>query len=170
MTNEEAKNRYKKYRPGVHKTNIKDAFFQEMKGHKSIFEFGCNNGWNLAQLKNMYPSIITLGIDVNRKEVMKGRRKGRDYVMVGDETQLHRIGDSSFDVVFTSSVICHIPQPEEIIAHFKRIARKKVVLIETLEKHGEYYFPHEYEGFEIKRSMKSIPGNGCLYHQYEWIK
>lgn len=169
MTNEEAKNRYKNYRPGVPKTNIKDAFFRELKGYNSVFEFGCNNGWNLAQLKLMYPKISVLGIDVNRKEVMKGRRRGRKYVIVGDENYLKTMKDNSFDVVFTSSVICHIPDADEVIKNLKRIAKRKVVLIETQDVHNEYYFPHDYEGFKIVRSMKSIPGNECLYHQYEWI-
>lgn len=172
MTNQEAKERYKKYRPGVHGSKIKEAFFAELTGQRSVFEFGCNNGWNLEVITKVYPGIGVLGIDVNRKEVMVGRRKGRNYIKVGDDSHLPLFKDNSFDVVFTSSVICHIPDASAIIEHLKRIAKNKVVLIETLEPHGQYYFAHDYEahGFTIKRSMVSKPGNGCLYHHYEFEK
>lgn len=172
MDNTTARNRYKVYRPGVPKTEMKDLFFQEIGGFKSVFEFGCATGKNLEDILQLYPKMTVSGIDVNSKEVGKGQRAGRKYIAVADETHLETMADNSFELAFTSSVICHIPDAAATIEHLKRIASKKVVLIETKELHNEYYFAHDYEahGFTIKRSLVSLPGNGCLYHQYEWEK
>lgn len=170
MDNQQAKQHYRNYNPSCIITPIKERFFSELTNYKFIFEFGCNNGLNLTTIKNLYPESEVYGIDVNQQSL----DPLIPFTHQGDEEFLKTIPDNCEDLIFTSSVLCHIPNIDEIIIQFKRIA-STVVLLETNEIKGEYYFSHDYEkfGFVKEYSMYSPNnpiGNGALYDKWIWKK
>jgi hypothetical protein len=116
---------------------------------KSAFEFGCA----LAKHAKLLPGVDYFGIDVNPDGPRMARKAGID-AMQGDETILERIPE--YDVVFTCSVLNHIPDITGIIPELKRIASKAVVICETNdipedEKDAWRYYSHNYEQYGFKK-------------------
>ncbi len=101
----------------------------------TIFEFGCGSGRNLAKLKELLSNNLDVyGIDINQELIRVGRKKYNLLIKEGDETSLKRIKDSSFDLVFTVSVLGHIPDIKEIIKNLARITNRYCLFIEPSTK------------------------------------
>ena len=121
---------------------------------KSVFEFGCNNGKNLTLLPK---SVTHLGIDINKAVIHKYRKTGLN-LLCGDESLLTNMGDNSYDVTFTCSVLNHIEKIDDIVKELKRIAKKGLVCVEcNHEKHWRW-FRHNYEklGFTDAGTEQSL--------------
>jgi len=95
----------------------------------SVFDFGCNAGKNLTELRTDNGNIRASGIDINQKAIAHGRGLGLN-IATGDETCLDVFPDKCFDVTFTLSVLDHLPYPASTMANLARMARKAVLLLE----------------------------------------
>jgi len=98
----------------------------------SVFEFGCNAGRNLKLIRDTcsYRPIVMRGCDINEESVGYGRTQWGLDLTVGDETHLRTIDDSAYDLVFTISVLDHLPRCGDILAQLVRIAREYIFLLE----------------------------------------
>lgn len=127
-----------------------------------VFEFGMGSGKNLKILPE---GVGVGGLDVSFVNVAKAHLKNDiQFVMVGDETHLRHL--CNYDVVFTCSVLDHIEDIDGIVAEFIRIANKAVVIAETNDTPGDYYYPHDYEKLGFKRLDYQwvSNGDGATYH------
>lgn len=127
---------------------------ENIKVGSTIFEFGCNVGANLAELQHVYE---VSGSDISPRAV---RAKKVQHVKLGGTEVLETYSDNAFDLVFTCSVLCHIPANVE-----REVVRigKKALLVETQEKSDINYWGHEYTGkvvFEIEAPR------GIIYKGY----
>lgn len=111
---------------------------------KNIFEFGCNAGRHLNQLNKL--GIKVSGIDVNVNAIRSGKSLYGLALSFGDEKSLLSIKSKKYDLVFTNSVLCHIPKIDDVVKNLKRIG-KKVILFEAPYKTGEHWYKHDYKGF-----------------------
>ena len=140
---------------------------------KSVFEFGCHDGRNLALMNSKNPNPQYSGLDINPHAIANGLRDFPFlFLKCGDETRLFDfayLDEVTYDVVFTNSVLCHIPNKmTQIIENLKDLARIGVLLVETQEIKNQYYFAHDYaaHGFKKINTMQSVGqplGNGALY-------
>ena len=96
---------------------------------QSVFEFGCNIGRNLMSLTKSAPDISVSGLDINRDAIRIGAQQGL-RLAVGDEDNLKTYPDRAFDVVFTVSVLDHLPNPAPVLKSLCRIAGQAVLLLE----------------------------------------
>lgn len=105
---------------------------------KSILEFGCNSGRNLQIIRSMATKPVELtGIDYNAQSLEAAQSlngSGEIRYIEGDELALAGFLPNRFDVVFTCSVLDHIPDPEWKHAYDElvRIANTAVVLVEPI--------------------------------------
>lgn len=140
-------------------------------------EFGCGTGKNLKLIEKIQTNyarhnVVTIGIDVSVMNVMHAKIKhGLNYVIHGDEGLLRNM--ANVDVVFTCSVLDHIEDVSGIIVEFKRIANKAVIIAETNDVPGQYYFPHDYESFGFVDTgyqwVSDQPeGDGATYRIWKW--
>jgi SAM-dependent methyltransferase len=97
---------------------------------RSVLEFGCNHGRNLVAITRRRPDVEVRGIDVNAAAVERGRADHELDLRVGDDAVLARLSDGRFDVVFTVSVLDHVPEPWPIVGDMLRVARVGVLLLE----------------------------------------
>lgn len=97
---------------------------------KSVLEFGCNAGRNLALLKKKLPDARLTGMDLNEKMINFGVKKYGLDLKACDELGLANVPDNSYDVTFTVSVLDHIPYPEFTLRHLLRITKSYLVLYE----------------------------------------
>jgi len=138
-----------------------------------VMEFGCNNAVNLKIIKSMRPKCIVAGVDINTQSIAKAVVNVQGNFAVGDEDALKYVEKKSYDVVFTCSVLDHMPYVLDVIRQFKRIAKQSIFVCETQEVLSKYYFAHNYKsmGFKKIHSMKSVGdslGNNALYEIWKY--
>ncbi|RIV89750.1 class I SAM-dependent methyltransferase [Aurantiacibacter xanthus] len=95
----------------------------------SVFEFGCNAGKNLAVISEKLPGTFISGIDINEAAIAWGREQGLNLA-VADERALEVLPDNAFDVIYTVSVLDHLPDPETVFRSMIRVAKRGVFLLE----------------------------------------
>ncbi len=135
-----------------------------------VLDFGCGTGKNLVHLRSLIPKLATCGIDMSFLNIIHARAKHNlPMLIIGDEYHLCRLRE--FDVVFTVSVLCHIQDITKIIEDMKRIALKSILIAETNDVVGEFYFPHDYESFGfVDTGREVMSGNDANYKIYKWTK
>lgn len=129
---------------------------KELKPHNA-FEFGANWGRNIQLLKEMAPEIKAAGIDLSKMAVGEARKLNLN-VSYADERLLFQFPDNIFDVVFTCSVLNHIPDPEfdMIIKQLIRIG-ENIVLCESNDaslspnNQNGRWFAHDYKKYGFKK-------------------
>jgi SAM-dependent methyltransferase len=140
----------------------------------SVFEFGCNAGRNLKLIAEKVPDGVPVaGVDINEKSIRYGIEHHGLDLHVGDETALRDYPDSRWDLVFTVSVLDHIPDCRETCRELRRIASRYVVLCEPCRpgvsgridlegsKDGQapvtpYSYYHDYYGIFDELSMMRL--------------
>lgn len=135
-----------------------------------VLEFGCGTGKNLRLLSDFRPEIPIecTGMDISLMGLIHARaRNDVPFILCGDETHLRHL--CNFDVLFTCSVLDHIEDIDGIIQEFKRIANKNIIIAETNDVPGPYYYPHNYESYGFVKLDYAFPscGDGATY--YIWM-
>jgi 2-polyprenyl-3-methyl-5-hydroxy-6-metoxy-1,4-benzoquinol methylase len=161
----EAKQYYKtfKAKDAINELNLKLIEWVKSFDPISVLEFGCGTGKNLALL----PARITrVGIDISPANVKIAVDKHKLCAYWADESILGHL--ANFDVCFTCSVLDHIEDAFPVIQELKRIANKAVIIAETNDVVGPYYFPHDYEvyGFIRVENFAFRGRFGATYHLY----
>lgn len=138
---------------------------------ESVLEFGCSSGRNLKVIQNLSTKPLKLfGIDMNSRTVAAANKSYPDInVTVGDENELKNYADNSVDVVFTCSVLDHIPSPtwKDVYLALVRIAKKAVVLLEPVYRDTED--DEIYEGdLSLLKSENFPDGMRVVPFTYSW--
>lgn len=102
---------------------------------KKVLEIGCGYGRNLVLFN---PKIEVTGIDFSSsmlkhaKNVCKGK-KNIKLIKLNVIDGLDFFNDNSFDIVFTDTVLAHIPDKDiaKVIDEIKRIAKHRVIIKEA---------------------------------------
>jgi SAM-dependent methyltransferase len=105
------------------------AFFRrDVHPASRILDCGCGPGSITIGLAQWAPDGETVGIDIGAQQLDGARALARD---LGVKNVTFRQGDifalpfedNSFDVVFSQTVLYHIPNPQEALAEIKRLLR-----------------------------------------------
>jgi SAM-dependent methyltransferase len=158
---------------------------------RSVLEFGCNVGRNLLAIRERAPTLILRGVDINAEAVAFGRQERGLDLLHGDETFLPAQPNDSFDVIFTVSVIDHLPNPKPVLTEMVRVARLGVLLLEpslgaegkvleTLSPQNEgltkatpYSYSWDYAklvtGLPVEFSKEHYPLSGTSLGAYYWL-
>lgn len=92
--------------------------FIEKTGARSVFELGCNAGWNLSAIKRAFPDVNVWGADVNEKALAQAEGCGLDVYNVHHDKFEHYTAE----LTFTAGVLIHIP-PEELGKAMNKLIR-----------------------------------------------
>lgn len=122
-------------------------------GATSVLEFGCHAGRNLAAIQAACPDVRLTGLDINPEAVRAGHdRWGLDLRVSGDDT-LAGIADDAYDLVFTVSVLDHIPDITGVCRDLLRIARRAAFFLEvTLPVEGKVVHHFDHKLGAVRRS------------------
>lgn len=96
---------------------------------QSVFEVGCNAGWNLRAIREAAPTVTVAGMDINRQAALEARRDGFNVLLLAladlDITDAH-------DLVFTAGVLIHIPPKfhDDVLGRIIRASRRYVLAVE----------------------------------------
>ena len=137
---------------------------------KSVLEFGCNVGRNLNCIRNKISDLNILGVDVNEAAVDAGRQHFKLPLRVGGEEALVAIPTNGYDIVFTVSVLDHIPEVEQVLKELLRICNRYFICIEpwngenmNAHKHAarEYSYFWDYPTLFKKMKAKILHDISC---------
>lgn|GEM_PF-2486139 len=119
----------------------------------SVLEFGCHAGRNLEAIRQRLPNAELVGIDINAAAIAAGRERFKLDLRVGDERSLAQFGDRTFDLVFTVSVLDHVPRIEHLCHELLRIARRVVLFLEvTLPVEGKVLRHYDHQMRAVRDS------------------
>lgn len=96
---------------------------------RRVLELGCNRGRNVAAIRSLAPTVDVVGVDINAAAIEAGRETGLP-LYIADEGFVARQPAGAFDVIFTVSVLDHIPEPEPVLREMLRASATGVVLLE----------------------------------------
>lgn len=114
----------------------------------SVLEFGCNAGRNLELLRSVLPQSTAIrGFDVNRQSVEFGKQNWKLDLETSDESYFSRQPDNSVDVIFTVSVLDHLPEIDDCLKEIMRVMAGAFVMIEPYpDSSGNYLSSFKQEG------------------------
>ena len=105
------------------------AFFRDhVRSTSRILDCGCGPGSITVGLAQWAPDGETVGIDIGAEQLEGARVLARDLGVKNVAFRQADIfalpfEDDSFDVVFSQTVLYHIPNPEKALAEIKRVLR-----------------------------------------------
>jgi SAM-dependent methyltransferase len=120
---------------------------------ESVLEFGCNVGRNLNAIRAVLPTAKLVGFDINAEAVAHGREETGLDLRVADETSLRQFETGAFDFVFTISVLDHISNIENVVAHLLHTARRHAFFLEvTLPREGKVVRHFDHKAQSVRNS------------------
>jgi len=134
---------------------------------KRVFEFGCNSGRNLDLIRRRIDRIEDAsGCDINSESIEFGRDKFGLDITVADESIFDSMEENSVDLLFTVSVLDHIPDVKKAMKGILRVTETYILLVEprpetqlsyldefkesgvlpeTVQTETPYSYTHDYE-------------------------
>lgn len=167
----EPKSFYANYLANDQLCELDEMLVQEViqQNPESVLDFGTGQGKILKRIHELSPKINLCGLDVSFLNIIHARAKNHiPFFIVGDEYFLCRL--RNFDVIITCSVLCHIKSIAEIVRDMKQICTKQIVIAETKDNGGEFYYRHDYEGYGFTDTGLSwySEENRCKYKIYKY--
>lgn len=107
-------------------------------GARSVYEFGCNAGWNLSAIRRAYQDVELHGFDINAQAVDQARSAGLYGVSLTDM-------EGRCDLAVTVGVLIHVA-PEHRKAVMERIVRASSDYVLAVEYAAHVETAIEYRG------------------------
>jgi ubiquinone/menaquinone biosynthesis C-methylase UbiE len=165
---------YNKLMTRAHRKELKKTF--DYCKPRTVLEVGVGQGRLLSEIKCVNRTGIDLSI--NMLKTLK-KNSSPDVELVQAEATHLPFRDGSFGLVYTCTVLLHVPDNsiEDAISEIKRVASENIFIIEQLPnfKHikttysnGGYCFPHKYvELFEMqtkyRKQLKAFGHEAILF-------
>jgi ubiquinone/menaquinone biosynthesis C-methylase UbiE len=137
------------------------AFFRHhIRAASRILDCGCGPGSITVGLAQWAPDGETVGIDLGAEQLDGARALARD---LGVKNVTFRQGDifdlpfedDSFDLVFSQTVLFHIPDPEKALAEIKRVLRPGgLVALRDVVNGASMIWPDEPLVWELARVVR----------------
>lgn len=118
----------------------------------TVFEFGCNAGWNLRAIQAVSPNTELHGCDVNMQAVNEARAAGLEVQHVGEHGIAGLYEPGCMDLVATCGVLIHIAP-----ADLERTMRS------LIELSGRYVLAVEYHTDEGEEEVEYRGHTGALW-------
>jgi trans-aconitate methyltransferase len=114
----------------------------EKTGARSVYELGCNAGWNLSAIKCVAPYASVYGHDINQMAVHQANTAGLDLVS-------HRsdfcYDTPTYDLVLTAGVLIHV-SPENLTSTMRSLIDCSCDYVLSIEYDADYEQNMEYRG------------------------
>ena len=145
----------------------KELLVEDIRG-KNLLDAGCGTGWFSKKASDRGASVTSM--DLGEKLLSKVKEKCNSTCVVGSVLQIP-YNDNSFDIVVSSEVIEHVPDPHKALQELFRVLKPKgVLIISTPNKFWHFslriancFKLRPYQGLEnwsnwyqIQKEMKSI--------------
>lgn len=139
--------------PGWSNSQLNQILYVPFVKNGLLLDVGCGNGNAMERFKERGWQVV--GTDFDAKAVNEAKDKGLD-VHLGDLKELAFPGNT-FDVVFLSHVIEHVPFPIDALSEYYRILKPGGYLIAitpNANSTSHKKFKHHWRGLEVPRHLQ----------------
>ena len=119
-------------------------------GARSVFELGCNAGWNLSAIRKADPDVCPWGCDINEKALNQANSAGIAAFNANDKEERQFYPETA-ELTFTAGVLIHIA-PAEL----------KEVMQKLIEMSSHYVLAIEYDS-EVETEIEYRGQKGLLW-------
>ena len=112
---------------------------------KSVFEFGCNAGWNLRAIQAVSQDIELHGVDINASAVEEARQAGFEVQRVHEQGIVGLYEPGSMDLTFTAGVLIHVA-PADLERTMRSLIELSGRYVMAIEYHSDDEQEVEYRG------------------------
>lgn len=104
----------------------KIAILKELVAHGKVLDFGCSWGYSLYQFK--MAGYDAIGFEISKPRAEFGRNY-LDVTIIYEYSDLDNIYSSSFDIIFSSHVLEHLPTLKGVFERFSFLLKPKGILL-----------------------------------------
>lgn len=141
-----------------------------------ILDVGCGTGSSVVDFKKMFGRRVdVVGLDVVRLQIDLGKEKLKKHGVVGElvwyDGSQFPFSDHSFDAVYTSDVLGHVPDVEMWLAEISRVLKPGGVLAMFSESElGQHAYIRKY----LKQRGLNVDPHAevhiSLYQKFELVR
>lgn len=113
-------------------------------GVRSVFELGCNAGWNLSAINRADDSLVTWGSDINEKALSHAYAAGLAVFNMSDKDERQYFPDTA-EMTFTAGVLIHIA-PSELREVMQKLIDMSTDYVLAIEYDSDVETEIEYRG------------------------
>lgn len=117
----------------------------DLTGARSVFEVGCNAGWNLSAIQTANPLAMRYGCEINETAADQAIAAGHGSVILGSALEVLDSPEPTFDLVFTAGVLIHVG-PDDLEATMRAIAGASADYVLAVEYAADQEEEVEYRG------------------------
>jgi pseudaminic acid biosynthesis-associated methylase len=128
----------------------------------TVFEFGCNAGWNLLAIQQVAPNTDLFGVDLSSNEVNEARGRGLSVQQIGQQGIAGLYDNGTMDLVFTAGVLIHVP-PSDLDRVMRSLVDLSGRYVIAVEYHADQQTEVEYRGLKGALWKRDY---GKLYQAY----
>ena len=139
--------------PGWRNSQLNQILYAPFVKNGVLLDVGCGNGNAMVRFKERGWKVI--GTDFDPQAVSEARDQGLD-VHLGDLKEI-AFPENTFDLVFLSHVIEHVPFPIDALAEYYRILKPGGYLIAITPNANSVShkkFKHHWRGLEVPRHLQ----------------
>lgn len=115
-------------------------------GARSVYEVGCNAGWNLSAIREVAPNTEIYGCEINEKSFYMAEIAGFNSIQHGPAAEcLSEYGHGVMELVFTAGVLIHVA-PENLREMMQGIVDASSHYVLAIEYASEAEEMIEYRG------------------------
>jgi 2-polyprenyl-3-methyl-5-hydroxy-6-metoxy-1,4-benzoquinol methylase len=134
----------------------KIAILKELVPYGKVLDFGCSWGYGTYQLQTAGYNAVGFEISKPRSEF---GRNHLDVKIIDEYSDLDKIQPSSFDIIFSSHVLEHLPSLKGVFERFSFLLKSKGMLVlfvpncggENARKYGWGHLVHEKHPLALDR-------------------
>lgn len=144
--------------PGWRDSQLNQILYVPFVENGLLLDVGCGNGNAMERFKERNWKVK--GTDFDPKAISEAKEKGLD-VYLGDLKEI-AFPDNSFDLVFLSHVIEHVPFPIDTLTECYRILKPEghlVAITPNANSKSHKDFKHHWRGLEIPRHLQIFTPN-----------
>ncbi len=112
-------------------------------GARSVYEFGCNAGYNLSAIKRAYPDVDVGGADINESAIRQARNCGLNVWLTEDDATA--MPPLLAELTLTAGVLIHIP-PDNLKRTMQTLIDKSCYYVLAVEYASQKEEMIEYRG------------------------
>lgn len=113
-------------RNGSHAREQYSIILQKMENFRfaNVLDVGCGTGEILKRIHKRYPEVSLTGVDISEKMLEVAKVKiGNKATLLWADAEMLPFSDATFDLIVCSDSFHHYPNPQKVLAEFRRVLK-----------------------------------------------
>ena len=122
------------------------------KSNLRILDFGCGNGRYMYVFRLLFPDAEIYGVDINKENINNLKKDFKNVFILDPKKMSLDFKENSFDLIFSSNVIEHIPR-KQYIKYLNEI--QKILKLNCKFMFGTPNYPYK-RFYDMKKALKGL--------------